>query len=82
MTDGERCPWCGVQFLAATVGTHRKRFCSVGCKNKFHSAARRWAEQALADGRITLSDLRAPSASCTTPRGPLEAHDKHLRGND
>ncbi len=78
----QRCFWCGAEFSAKKVGANPKRFCSARCKNRFHSAARRWVARALADGRISLADLRAPSASCTTRRRPLEAHDKHPRGND
>lgn len=81
MKEVQNCRWCGLQFVAVTVGAHRKRFCSARCKNRFHSAARRWAEQALADGRLSLKDLRAQSASCTTPRGAAEAYDKYPRGN-
>ncbi len=80
MKELENCDWCGVQFMAATVGAHRKRFCSARCKNRFHTAARRWVERALTDGRLSLNDLRAPSASFTTVGGALEAHDKHPRG--
>ena len=60
------CFWCGAEFLAKKVGANPKRFCSEGCKNCFHSAARRWPERAIADGHLSLSDLRAPAASCTT----------------
>ncbi len=76
----DNCLWCGAEFLAKTVGAHRKRFCSTRCRNFFHSAARRWVERALADGRLSLNDLGAPSASCTTVGGALEAHNKHPRG--
>ena len=76
----QRCFWCGTKFSAKTVGANPKRFCSALCKNRFHTAARRWVERALADGRLSLNELGAPSASCTTVGGALEAHNKHPRG--
>ena len=66
MPNLDECYWCGAPFSAGIVGAHRKRFCSTKCKNEFHSAARRWAEQALADGRLSIADLQALRTSCTT----------------
>ncbi len=82
MKKVQDCPWCGLQFVGVTVGAHRKRFCSARCKNRFHTAARRWVERALADGDLSPADLGAPSASCTTRNEPLEAHDRYPKGND
>jgi hypothetical protein len=76
----EYCLWCGAEFLAKKVGANPKKFCSALCKNEFHTATRRWVERALADGRLSLNDLGAPSVSCTTVGGALEAHNKHPRG--
>ena len=59
MTDKLACPWCGAPFEPRTVGAHRKRFCSTRCKNAYHTALRKSAQQALADGRITVTDLKA-----------------------
>jgi hypothetical protein len=62
----EYCLWCGAPFSAKTVGANPKKFCSALCKNEFHTATRLWAERALADGRLSLKDLRDSAASCTT----------------
>ncbi len=80
MNTLEYCLWCGAEFLAKKVGANPKRFCSERCKNCFHSAARRWAEQALADGRISLKDLKDSASSYTTGRRPLETQGNHPRG--
>ena len=67
-------PVCGMPVDPATA-VHRLDyqdttyyFCSEKCKDSFHGAARRWAEQALADGRISLNDLKAPASSYTRER--------------
>ena len=64
----ECCLWCEAEFVAKKVGANPKRFCSPKCKTAFHTAARRWAERALADGFLCVSDLRDPAASYTTDR--------------
>ncbi len=61
-----RCLWCAGPFPARVVGAHAKKFCSVPCKNRYHSAARRWVQQAIALGQLSVTDLKAVQASCTT----------------
>ena len=53
-----RCLWCERPFQAKEVGAHRKKFCSSICKNRFHTAVRKWGQQALAAGRLSLDDLK------------------------
>ena len=69
------CPWCGRQFPARVVGAHSKKFCSSICKNRFHTALRRYGQQALAAGRLSVDDLKAAPASCTTPNDDEEGQD-------
>ena len=76
------CFWCGAEFSAKTVGANPKKFCSEKCRNCLHSAARRWAERALADGRLSLKDLRDSASSYTTGRRALETQGNHPRGNE
>ena len=64
--SGGSCLWCGSQFPPRKLGAHQKRFCSSRCRSAFHTAARRWAEQALVRGDISVSDLKASVPSCTT----------------
>lgn len=53
------CPWCGQPFEVKSIGAHRKRFCSPACKGRYHTALRRWAQKALAEGELSLEDLRS-----------------------
>jgi hypothetical protein len=63
----QSCLWCNGLFAAKTVGGHAKRFCRPSCKHQFHRAARIWAEQAIAMGRLSVTDIRsAQQASYTT----------------
>ena len=61
-----RCPWCGQPFTPRRIGAHRKKFCSAACKDRFHTAARLWVQRAIARGRLSVADLKAAQASCTT----------------
>ncbi len=71
-TEAAKCPWCGSLFMPKTVGAHRKRFCSVRCKNRYHAAARKWVQKAIDSGSLAIVDLKAIEASCTR-RGVAEA---------
>ena len=68
------CLWCDEEFEAKTLGAHRKRFCTPRCKNRFNSALRRWGRRALAAGDLSVADLKAGRASCTT-RGRVLKRD-------
>ncbi len=65
------CPWCDKPFKARKVGGHRKRFCSPSCKNGFHRALRKWAQWAIDNGQVTVTELKACVPSCTTRAGPF-----------
>ncbi len=67
-----RCLWCARPFTVRKVGAHAKKFCSVPCKNRYHTAARRWVQRAITDGQLSVHDLKALDASCTT----------HVEGNE
>ncbi len=56
---GLSCPWCDQPFEAKLIGAHKKRFCSPECKGAFHTALRKWGQQALNDGHISITDLRS-----------------------
>jgi hypothetical protein len=67
MTAGDTtCPWCNKRFLPRCGGSPQV-FCSSGHRAAFHSAARRWAEHAVAVGMLTVADLKAEAnpAACT-----------------
>ena len=64
------CVWCGESFVARRRGAHVKRFCSPDCKSAYHNAARRYGELCLAQGRVSLDELKALSSSYTTEERP------------
>lgn len=67
------CVWCGTQFTARTTGGSPQRFCSPADRAAFHSAARRWAERAVASGALSVPDIQSTApAACTLP-GTAEA---------
>ena len=65
MPDMVPCFWCAKLFAAKKVGGHWKRFCSLTCKNRYHTALRQWAQQAIVLGQLSVADLKAVQASCT-----------------
>jgi hypothetical protein len=72
--EAATCRWCGQPFALAVRGGNTKLFCSAICRGKFHGAARRWAEFALAEGKIALIDLKRiampATLGATTKRMP------------
>jgi len=66
-----RCLWCGQPFEPRHTGGSPRVFCTSGCRTAFHSAARRWAEQAVAAGLLTVAELRSgdPAACTLLPGG-------------
>ena len=69
---GERsiCFWCTKAFPKRQTGGHRKIFCSASCKQRYHTALRRWAQSAIDSGRISIMDLKSATSSCTTEEAP------------
>jgi hypothetical protein len=65
MSDALYCSWCDRPFRLRRTGGTPKKFCSPAHRNAFHTAARKWAEKAVADGRITLDDLKRDPGACT-----------------
>ena len=45
-----RCLWCGLGFTPREGGGSPQRFCALAC---------RWAERALATGRLTVAEIKA-----------------------
>ncbi len=56
------CLWCDAPFTPRQGGKPQ-RFCSKGCRTGFHAAARKWAEQAVTRGELTVAELRKPQTS-------------------
>ncbi len=53
-----RCTWCDEAFTRRQNGGSHQRFCQPKCRAKFHKAARIWTEWQLAEGRLTIEELR------------------------
>ena len=53
-----RCLWCNEEFTRRQNGGSRQRFCQSKCRAKFHKAARIWTEREIAEGRLTIEELR------------------------
>jgi hypothetical protein len=63
------CLWCGCSFTPRRGGSPRV-FCASGCRTAFHTAARLWAERAVAAGSLTIADLQnGDPAACKLGRG-------------
>ena len=56
------CPWCGARFIPR-VGGRPQRFCCVGHRRQYHSAARRYVDREIAAGRLTIATLRESTAT-------------------
>src|SRR5437773_8004601 len=51
------CLWCDTEFEPRKGGSPQ-RFCNSKCRDAFHSAGRRFAEDAVLSGLLTAADLR------------------------
>jgi hypothetical protein len=57
------CLWCGRAFTPRATGGKRQVFCRPFCRRALDAAGRRYIEVALADGALTVVDLKnAPRA--------------------
>jgi hypothetical protein len=70
MADGfsKLCEWCEQPFRARRGGSPQ-RFCGARCKKMYWSAVRGFGERALANGILTMADIRTGIAvACTLPQ--------------
>jgi hypothetical protein len=52
------CLWCDTGFEPRKGGGAPQRFCQPKCRDAFHSAGRRFAENAVLTGLLTVAVLR------------------------
>jgi hypothetical protein len=52
------CLWCDTEFEPRKGGGAPQRFCQPKCRDAFHSAGRRFAENAVLTGLLTVAVLR------------------------
>jgi hypothetical protein len=62
------CLWCDHSFEPRRGGS-RQTFCRSDCRAAYHKATRQWCERAIADGRLTIEDLRNGNPVAYTLRG-------------
>lgn len=68
-----RCSWCDRSFSPRKgTGGSPQHFCGAPCRRAFHSAARHYVQKAIAEGRLTLADLRTLAHADLT-RGEMAA---------
>ena len=59
--DGQAqfCPWCDRPFRARQTGGRVQRFCRPSCRRAFHAIVRTWALDAIADGTLSIEEIRS-----------------------
>jgi hypothetical protein len=73
------CQWCARPFQARRSGGSPQRFCCTKCRTMCWSALRRWGDQAIADGILTIADLKNGDVTACTL---LESGEPILRLRD
>src|SRR5215467_3484342 len=58
MIELPSCSWCDRPFRPRQSGGRAQRFCRPSCRRAFHAAMRAWALNAIAQGRLTLADVK------------------------
>jgi len=66
------CAWCGRPFQERQTGGRAQRFCLPSCRRAFHTAVRAWAVDAIADGTLTVAEVRngAPATRALVTAAP------------
>jgi hypothetical protein len=59
------CLWCGRSVEPRTDGGRPRRFCLPQHRMAYYSAARRFVDQAVRQGRLSVAELHAPQSTCT-----------------
>jgi hypothetical protein len=54
-----QCVWCGAAFAPRKDGGKRQRFCRRACGRAFDRACRNYARRGLAEGTLTMDELKA-----------------------
>lgn len=63
MSDALLCSWCDRPFRVRQTGGRAQRFCQPSCRRAFHSAVRIWALDAIANGALTVAEIRSSVAA-------------------
>jgi hypothetical protein len=65
MSNQLACLWCSRSFEPRRGGS-RQTYCRPACRAAYHKAARLWYERAIANGWLTVQDLRSSGAVAYT----------------
>jgi hypothetical protein len=65
------CLWCGQPMPRGRRHGSARRFCQAKHRTAFHSFARRYVNEAISSGRLTVADLHGPSKACTPQSGAI-----------
>ena len=68
---GKMCLWCGGPLPGARNRGSARRFCRPDCRMAFHSAARRYVNRAISDGRLSVAELNGPRKACSLVSGAI-----------
>ena len=66
-TPAPECRWCGTALRSRRSGS-AGRFCSARHRAAYWTACRRFGEQAVSLGVVSVAELKADSAACTLAR--------------
>ena len=79
------CVLCGVPLSRRTTGDSERRFCSSRHRSEYYSAARRYGDELVRMGQVTIGELKSgPKWGSNLPhspphRGALGHDDPHIR---
>lgn len=83
VSQSVRCRWCNEWFKRRRGGSPQS-FCCRRHRQAYHTQCRRFAEQALESGLITIEDLKrgptpqnVPKQACTLPEPPQNRQESH-----
>ena len=81
------CVWCGVPLSRRTTSDSRRRFCSSRHRSEYYSAARRYGDELVRMGQVTIGELKGgPKWGSNLPhslprRGASGHDDPNIRRN-
>ncbi len=62
--ENKQCSWCESSFTPRTTGGRAQKFCSAKCREDFHAAGRTWVTAAVAEGHLSVAELKGTVSTC------------------
>jgi hypothetical protein len=69
MSGAPSCAFCERAFRARETGGRAQRFCRPSCRRAFHAAVRSWSLDAIAEGALTIEEIKNRAPATRTLRG-------------